>query len=327
MANILSQDEVDSLLKGLTDGEVAAETDTPVSSDDVIRYDFTGKDRLIGIRMPAFDMINGRFCMSFASSLSVFIRRMVDVTVDSVGMVNFEKFHQSLPVPASLHIFRMEPLKGHGILALESRLAFNLVECYFGGKASEDVKIEGREYTAIENRMIQNVVRVYLEDFAQAWKPVHEVSMSYVRSEMNPQFADIALPNDLVAVTSFNVELDGIPGLLKVCIPYSTVDPILDKLRSGFQGDESEVDIDWKERLKEGIRGIMVEVRAELGAGRITGHQLLGLKVGSVIQLEQSVNDCLVAKVEGVPMLKGRAGVRGGNKAIKIQKWCTRSDT
>jgi flagellar motor switch protein FliM len=223
MANILSQEEVDSLLKGLTEGEVAAETDKPVSSDEVMLYDFTGKDRIIDTRMPALDMINGRLCASFAASLSSLVRKMVDVTVDSVGMVNFEKFHQSLPVPTSLHIFRMEPLKGHVILVLESRLAFNLVECYFGGKASEAVKIEGREYTAIENRMIQKVAMAYLEDLSRAWKPVHDISTSYVRLEMNPQFAGIALPNDLVTVTAFNVELDGVPGLLKLCIPYSTI--------------------------------------------------------------------------------------------------------
>ncbi len=322
MANILSQDEVDSLLKGLTEGEVAAETDTPVSSDEVIRYDFTGQDRIIDTRMPAFDMINGRFCVGFATSLSTLVRRMVDVSVDSVGMVNFEKFHQSLPVPTSLHIFRMEPLKGHALVVLESRLAFNLIESYFGGKASEDVKIEGREYTAIENRMIQNVIRVYLEDLAQAWRPVHEISMSYVRSEMNPQFAGIALPNDLVTVTGINVELDGVPGLLKLCIPYSTIEPIRDKLRVGFQGDELEMDLGWKKRLQKRIKDIMVEVRAELGTGRITGHRLLGLKVGDVIQLQQDTNDLLVAKVEGVPKLKGRAGVTKGNKAIRIEQRC-----
>jgi len=320
MANILSQDEVDSLLKGLTEGEVPAKTDTPVSSDDVIRYDFTGQDRIIDTRMPALDMINGRFCVGFAVSLSALVRKMVDVSVDSVGMVNFEKFHQSLPVPTSLHIFRMEPLKGHALLVLESRLAFNIIECYFGGKASEDVKIEGREYTAVENRMIQNVVRVYLEDLAQAWRPVREISMSYVRSEMNPQFASIALPNDLVTVTGFNVEMDGVPGLLKLCIPYPTIEPIRDKLRAGFQGDESEVDIGWKVRLQKGIKDIVVELRAELGTGRITPEQLFRLKVGDVIQLQQDVNDFLVAKVEGVPKLQGRAGVTRGNKAIKIEQ-------
>jgi flagellar motor switch protein FliM len=323
MANILSQDEVHSLLKGLSDGGVPTETDAPVSSDDVIRYDFTGHHRIIGIRMPALDMINGRLCMSFGASLSSLVRKMVDVSVDSVRMVKFEKFHQSLPVPTSLHIFRMEPLKGHAILSLENRLGLNLIECYFGGKASGDLKIKSREYTAIENRMIQNVVNVYLEDLAQAWRPVYEISMSYIRSETNPQFAAIALPNDLVTVTDFNVELDGVPGLMKLCIPYSTVQPIRDKLCTEFPGNElAGVDARWKERLQERIKDIMVEVRAELGTGYITGHRLLGLKVGDVIQLQQDVKECLVAKVEGVPKLKGRAGVIGGNKAVKIEQRC-----
>jgi len=320
MANILSQDEVDSLLKGLTEGEVAAETDKPAGPHEVIRYDFTGKDRIIDTRMPALDMINGRLCAGFAASLSSLVRKMADVSVDSVGMVNFEKFHQSLPVPTSLHIFRMEPLKGHAILVLEGRLAFNLIECYFGGRASEAVKIEGREYTAIENRMIQNIARVYLEDLAEAWKPVYAISTSYVRSEMNPQFAGIALPNDLVTVISFNVEIDGVQGLLKLCIPYSTIEPIRNKLRAGFQGDELEVDIGWRKRLRQRIKNIMVEVTAELGTGHITGHRLISLKVGDVIQLQQDVNDLLVAHVEGVPKLKGRAGLIRGNKAMKIER-------
>ena len=319
MSNILSQDEVDSLLKGITDGAVSTETETPVTSDDVIGYDFTGQNRIIDTRMPGLDMINGRFCMGFATSLSSFVRKIVDVSVDSLGIVRFEKFHQSLPVPTSLHIFRIEPLKGHALVVLESRLAFNLIECYFGGKGSEDVKIEGREYTAIEKRMIQNVVRLYLENLAQAWRPIYEISVSYIRSETNPQFAGIALPNDLVAVTEFNLDLDGVPGLMKSCIPYSMIEPIRDKLRTGFQSDRLEVDIGWKKHLEEQIKNSMVEVRAELGTAQITGQRLLGLKVGDVIQLQQDVNDCLVATVEGVPKLKGRAGVTRGNKALKIE--------
>jgi flagellar motor switch protein FliM len=322
MANILSRDEVDSLLKGLSDGEVPTETDTPVSSDDVIRYDFTDHHRIIGTRMPALDMINRRLCIGFETSLSALVRTMVDVRVDSVGMVNFEEFRQSLPVLTSLHIFRMEPLKGHAILVLESRLVLNLIECYFGGKASEDVKIDGREYTAIENRMIQNVVKVYLDELEQAWRPVYEISMRYVRAETNPQFAGIAFSNDLVSVTIFNVELHGVPGLMKLCIPYSTVEPIRDKLCAEFPGNELEVDMAWKELLQERIKQVMVEVRAELGTGWITGHRLLSLKVGDVIQLQQDVNEWAVTKVEGVPKLKGRAGVIGGNKAVKIEQRC-----
>jgi len=320
MSNVLSQDEVDSLLKGLSDGEVDAETDAPASPDEITPYDFTGHERVVDARMPTLDMINGRFCVRFRMSLGSLVRKMVDVSIESVGMVRFEKFHRSLPVPTSLHIFRMEPLKGHAMLVLDGKLAFNLIECYFGGVAAEDVKVEGREYTGIENRMLQNVVRVCLEDLAHAWRPVHEISMSYARSETNPQFAGIALPNDIVTVIGYNVELDGIQCLMNLCIPYSTLEPIRHKLRAGFQGDQLEVDVSWKRRLYERIRDVMVELSAELGTAQITGSRLLSLKVNDVIQLQQGVNDVLITKVEGVPKLKGHVGVIRGNKAIKIKE-------
>ena len=323
MSNILSQDEVDSLLKGITDGEVATETDTAVASDDVIGYDFTGKDRIIHAHMPTLDMINVRFCMGFATSLSSFVRKIVDVSVESVNMLKFEKFQHSLPVPNSLHIFRMQPLKGDVLLVLESGITFNLIQCYFGGKATENVKIEGRDYTAIEKKMIQNVVKLYLDSLGEAWRPIYEISVSYVRSETNPQFAGIALANDLITVTEFNVDLDGIPGLMKLCIPYSMIEPIRDRLRAGFQSDQLEVDIGWKKHLGKQIKDSMVEVRAEFGTAQITGQRLLGLKVGDVIQLQQDVNDCLVATVESVPKFKGRAGVARGNKAIKVERRCS----
>ena len=322
MVNILSKDEVDSLLKGLSDGEVVAETDTPVRPEDVIRYDFTGYNRIIDTRMPVLEMINGRLCKDFGASLSALVRKKVEISVDSNVVVKYEDFYQSLPVPTSMHIFRMVPLKGHAILALESRLVFNLIECYFGGKASKDVKIEGRDYTAIENRMIQNVLKIYLEDLAQAWKPVYEISTSYLRSEMNLQFTNIALPNDLVGVTIFRVGLDGVSGIMKLCIPCSTIEPIRNKLRAVSPVDELEIDIGWKERVQERIKDLIVELRAELGTGRITGHRLLGLTAGDVIQLQQNVNEPLVAKVANVPKFKGRAGVVKGNKAIKIEKRC-----
>lgn len=323
MANILSQDEVDSLLKGLTDGEIETETDTPAGPDEARLYDFTGQEQVVDARMPTLDMINGRFCVRFRMSLASLIRKMVDVSVDSVGMVRFEKFHRSLPVPTSLHIFRMEPLKGHAILVLESRLAYNLIECYFGGKASEAVKVEGREYTSIENKMLQNVVKVCLEDLAHAWRPVHEITMTYARSEANPQFAGVALPNDLVTVISYNVELDGVSCLMKVCIPYSTTEPIREKLRVGFQGDQLEEDMGWKRRLMDRVRDMNVEMSVELGSTPITGQRLLTLKGGDVVQLQQDVHELLAVKIEGVAKFKGRAGVRRNNKAIRIEHRCS----
>ena len=320
MSNILSQQEVDSLLKGVTSGKIETETDVP--SDGVATFDFASHDRIIRGRMPTFEIINERFSRIFSTSLSRKLRTVVDIYADSVKMLKFAEFYSTLSLPCDLHIFRMKPLTGHALLILETKLAFRVVELLFGGKGSADVKIERRELTAIENRVIQKIVNACLHDLATAWKPIHELAVHYVRSQINSQLSAIVLPTDVVVVTRFHVELENVTGAMTLCIPYSTIEPIRDKLYAGFQSDQLEVDASWKKRLQERIRETTVDVVVELGVSQITTDRLIALKVGDVIQLQQDVNRCLVTKVEGVPKLKARAGLMRSNKAIKIEQRC-----
>lgn len=327
MSDILSQQEVDSLLKGITKGEIETETDTPASADDTVSYDFSSQDRIAQGRMPTLEVVNGRFSTIFRTSLSSMVRKDVDVEVGSVDMVKFGEFHRSLPVPTSVHIFSIEPLRGQALLVFDSRLVFSLIECYFGGKATEHARIDGRDFTPIESTVIQKVVRVCLENLAKAWRRVvPKVQMNYVRSEINPQFAVIVLPGDLVIVIRFNVDMEGIGGLMTVCIPYSTIEPVRRKLSGGFQTDQLKVDASWERSLRERIGETGVDMVVELGTAQITTERVLGLKVGDVIQLEQDVADYLVARIEGLPKFKGRAGVVKGNRAIKIEERCLRSE-
>ncbi|RLB96593.1 MAG: flagellar motor switch protein FliM [Deltaproteobacteria bacterium] len=320
MSNILSQEEVDSLLAGVTTGEVKTETDTPVPTDSAVRYDLTRQDQIIQGRMPTLDIINSRFSSLFRVSLSAMVRKDVDVQVRPVDMIKFEEFQHSLPVPTSMHIFRMEPLIGQALLVFDSQLIFSLIECYFGGKGRQKVKVEGRDFTQIETTMIQKLAGVCLADLAAAWKPVHNVKTSYVRSEVNPQFASIVLATDVVMVARFDVEMNGIGGLITVCIPYSSVEPIRHKLQGDFQGDQLPADTNWRRRLYEQIRQISVDITVELGSARITAERLFGLKRGDVIQLESDVDSYLVASVQGVPKFKGQPGLMKGNRALKVAK-------
>ncbi|NVM23042.1 MAG: flagellar motor switch protein FliM [Desulfobacterales bacterium] len=326
MSNVLSQDEVDSLLKGVSSGEIETETDMPPPEDGTIQYDFTRQDQIIRGRMPTLEILNGRFATIFRTSLSTMVRKDVDVDAGSVEMVKFEDFHHSLPVPTSLHIFRMEPLMGQALLIFDTRLVFGLIECYFGGKGTEQVRIEGREFTPIETSTIRKTVKTCLQDLATAWQPVHKLKMSYIRSEINPQFATIVFPGDLVIVVRFDVEVEGTSGKMTLCIPYSTIEPIRNKLYGGYQGDQQNVDVHWKRRLQERIWETGVNVIVELGRAQITAERLLGLKVGDVVQLDQDVSSHLTAKIEGMPKFKGRAGVVRNNRAIKIEKRCLRSE-
>ena len=320
MSKILSQDEVDALLKGMSGGEIEVETDTSTGADGVIVYDLTNQDRIIRGRMPTLEIINDRFARLYRTTLSSALRKIVDMTTTSVDMVKFGEFMRSLPVPTSLHIFKMDPLRGHAIFVLESKLVFNLVETFFGGAGAGDVKIEGRDFTAIEQQLTRKVVMLALKDMEQAWKPVHEVTMVYQRTEINPQFASIVPPSDVVIVVKFEMEMEHAAGTITVCIPYSTIEPIRSKLYAGFQSDQLEVDHEWMRRFRVQLREAQVELTVELGRTMISSGKLLNLKVGDVIKLEKDVGDSLTCMVEGIPKFRGKAGSFRGATAYRVDR-------
>jgi flagellar motor switch protein FliM len=269
--------------------------------------------------MPTLEIINNRFARLFRTTLSSAVRKIVDMTTTSVDMVKFGEFMRSLPVPTSLHIFKMDPLRGHAIFVLESKLVFNLVETFFGGAGTGEVKIEGRDFTAIEQQLTRKVVSMGLKDLEQAWKPVHEVTMVYQRTEINPQFASIVPPSDVVIVIKFEMEMEHAAGTITICVPYSTIEPIRSKLYAGFQSDQLEVDHEWMRRFRTQLREAQVDFTVELGRTHITSGELLGLKVGDVLKLDKDVNDTLVGMVEGVPKFKGKPGTFRGAKAYRVE--------
>lgn len=318
MAQILSQEEVDALLRGVTDGEIETETEEAADESGIVSYDLTSQERIIRGRMPTLDIINQRFTRLFRNSLSSTLRKVLDVSTVSTDTVKFGEFIKSLPVPASLHIFKMDPLRGFALFIAESKLVFALVDTFFGGGGNVSMKIEGRDFTTIEQRMIKKVVLMALEDFEKAWKPVHNVTISFVRSEVNPQFAAIVPPTDVVVVILFEIEMDQVSGTITVCLPYSTIEPIIGKLKAGFQSDQLEVDQLWIKRLRERMLEAQVEVVVELGKAIITSKDLVNFKVGDIIQLDNDVNDELNVKIEGVSKFRGYPGTMKGNKAVQV---------
>ena len=318
MAEILSQDEIDSLLKGMSGGEIETETETTEEEEGIIPYDLTNQEKIIRGRMPTLEIINQRFCRLFRSSFSSMLRKMADITAISVDTIKFGEFLKSLPVPASLHLYKMEPLKGYNLFVIESKLVFALIDIFFGGSGSSTIKVEGRDFTVIEDRLIKKVVITALKDMQEAWAPVHPVKMEYFRSEMNPQFATIAPPSDVVILTTFEVEIDQITGTMTVCIPYSNVEPIRSKLYAGFQTERLEVDISWINRLKRLITTLYVDAHVELATTEITVGKVLNLKKGDVVFLGKDIAEPLTVYIENVPKFKGYAGIYRNNKAIKI---------
>lgn len=322
MDKILSQEEIDALLRGMSDGQVAT---TPEEKDEsgVITYDLANQDRIIRGRMPTLEIVNDNFSRLFRNSLSLSLRKIIDVGSKGVQMMKFGEFVRTLPVPSSLHVFKMEPLRGHAILVLDSKLIFTLVDIFLGGSGKTKFRVEGREFTAIESKLIRKVVNMVLADLEKAWNTVHPIAVRHVRSEINPQFVSIVPPSDLVIMISFGLELEQFTGLITLCIPYSIIEPIKGKLYSGYQSDHLEVDHSWIERFSERLRSTEVEVVVELGRRNIMVQDLLKLNVGDVLMLENEVSNFMTAKVEGVPKFLGKAGVLGGNKAFQVEEKIT----
>ena len=319
MSNILSQEEIDVLLKGLSGGEI--DTDRGVEQlepGDVHPYDLTSQDRIIRGRMPTFEMTTEKFARLFRLSLSSLLRRVVGVTALSVEMMKFGEFLKTLPVPTSLHIFRMEPLRGSAIFVVESKVIFALVDILFGGSGQSSFKIEGREFTAIENRLIKRAVLSALADFEKAWKAILDVKISHQRSEINPQFAHIVPLTDVVVVVHFEIEMEFSSGIVSVCIPYSMLEPVREKLQAGFQSDALEVDREWANRFKDGLMSSKVELIVELGRSEVSGKEIVDLKEGDVIMLDRYRVDPLDIFVEGVQKLTAFPGIYKGSSAIQI---------
>ena len=318
MGQVLSEGEVDALLKGVSEGEVETQTDQPEEMQGVTPYDLTSQEKIIAGRLPTLDIINQMFSRLFRQTFSAMLRKAAEVNAVSTDTVKFGEFLRSLPTPASLHIFRMEPLRGHGLMVVEGKLVSAVVDTVFGGTSLKEEVIEGRDFSAIELRMTKNVVLSALEDLDKAWKPVHAVTTSYVRSEVNPQFAAIVPPTDIVLVIVFEIDLETTSGSITICIPYAAIEPIMPKLKAQFQSEEQEVDRVWVSRLRTETLQTEVEVVAELGVTEITPERLVRLKVGETIMLGNDVSDPLLVKVEKMPKMKGFPGVSRGLKAIQI---------
>jgi flagellar motor switch protein FliM len=320
VTKVLSQEEVDALLKGLVDGEIEVDAEQLVPGNGVIPYDFTSQERIIRGRMPTLEVINEHFARAFRISLSMILRRTVDMQTNFVQMMKFGEFLRSLPLPSSFHIYKMEPLRGQCLLVVDSKLVFSLVECFLGGNSRSRFKIEGRDFTSIERRLIQKVVLMAFQDLEKAWAPVHLVKMHMVRVEINPMFVGIATPNDIMVISKFQVEMDQVEGFISLCLPYATIEPIKGKLYSGFQSEQLEMDRRWTSRIQEQIQDMPVSVLVELASTTMTAREVLTLAAGDIIIFDKKVTEPLIGRVEGIPKFTGFAGQFHQAKAVQVQK-------
>jgi flagellar motor switch protein FliM len=314
-SDLLSQDEIDALLNGVDSG--AIETEEPPQDPTVARtYDFASQDRIVRGRLPTLEMINERFVRTWRIGLFNLLRRSAELSVRGIETIKFSEYLHSLYVPTNLNLIKFKPLRGVGLIVFEPKLVFTMVDNFFGGDGRYPAKIEGREFTATEMRVIQLLLKQTFADLIDAWAPVMPVDFEYITSEVNPHFANIVSPREYVVVSRFHVELDGGGGDLHVTLPYSMLEPIRELLDAGIQSDRVHDDDSFRVTLHEQLRGAEVTVSSVLAHKQLSLRQLTGLKVGDIlpIDLPKVVPVC----VEQVPVFTGEFGISNGLNAVKI---------
>ncbi len=314
--DILSQDEIDALLTGVDGGEVETEDESLLEDGSARNYDFSSQDRIVRGRMPTLEMVNERFARNFRITLFNFLRRSPSISVEGVQMTKFGEYIHSLFMPSNLNLIKVKPLRGTALFVLNPKLVYSIVDSFFGGDGRYHTKIEGRDFTNTEMQVVKSVLQKIFEDLKEAWAPVMDVDFEHIGSEVNPHFANIVTPSEVVVVSTIHVELDNGGGDIHITMPYSMLEPIREQLDAGVQSDSSEVDQRWNNSLREEIKSAPVEVTSTLTKASISLRELNNLKVGDVIPVD--VPELVSAEVEGIPVFRGQYGLSRGNRAIKV---------
>ncbi len=317
---ILSQDDVDALLQGIT-GESQKLEQEDVQSGGIRDYDLASQERIVRGRMPTMEVINERFARNIRIGIFNFIRKSPEVAIGGIKVQKYSAFLREIVVPTNFNIMAVKPLRGSGLIVCDPNLVFAVIDALFGGAGKYHTRIEGRDFSPTELRVILRLLEVITAEYRKAWQGVYPLELEYQRSEMQPQFANIATPSEIVVATSFTLEIGDTSGTVHFCVPYSTLEPIRDVLYSTIQGDSVEQDRRWVKLLQNQVQSAEVDLVAELGHAPATVEQLLSFKPGDFIELD--LEPLIQAKVDGVPVFDCHYGTSSGRYSIKIEQLLT----
>ncbi|MFA6230076.1 MAG: flagellar motor switch protein FliM [Rhodanobacter sp.] len=324
MSDLLSQDEIDALLNGVEGGDVETGNDEPLPPGTVLSFDFTQQDRIVRGRLPTLEMVNDRFTRFFRTGVYNVLRKTCEVSVLGVKMLKFSEYVHSLALPSNLNLIRIKPLRGTALAVFEPRLVFTIIDNFFGGDGRYHARIEGRDFTSTENRVIQIMLAEFFIAMTEAWAPVLPLEFEYQSSEINPQFANIVSPTETVVVCRFHVELDGGGGEVHLTFPYAMIEPIRTQLDAGVQSDRADRDGRWTETLHEEVLDAEVEISSLLLESQMTIGDFLHLRPGDVIPVQ--LPELVTVYAEDIPVFRGRYGQSSGFNAVRFHSHAGRRE-
>lgn len=322
---VLSQDEVDALLRGVT-GELPDEVAAVENDDDGVRpYDIGRQERIVRGRMPGLELVNERAARQIRLGFYNFMRRSAEISVGPVRIEKYSEFIRKLVVPTNINLISLQPeLYGTALFIFDPNLVFQVVDTLFGGTGKIHMRVEGREFTTTEQRVIARMLDIAFKAFDMAWEPIAKLEHKFMRSEMNTQFVNIATPTEVVVVTTFNIELGNGGGNFHVCMPYSMIEPIREPLCSTMQGDRVSADERWLSLMRNQMQEAEVEIKVDFCEFEMTFRQLLGLQVGDMIPIEPPKE--VTGTIDGVPFLVGEVGNSNGHYAVRLDRLPRQND-
>lgn len=315
--NILSQAEIDALLNG--DGERSDAPQAAACGDDLVRpYDPNTQRRAVRERLQALEIINERFARHFRMGLFNLLRRSPDITVGAIQIQPYHEFARNLPVPTNLNLIHLKPLRGTGLFVFSPGLVFIAVDNLFGGDGRFPTKVEGREFTPTEQRVIHRMLKLALEGYSDAWRAINPLEVEYVRSEMQVKFTNITTsPNDIVVNTPFHVEIGNLSGEFNICLPFSMIEPLRELLVNPPLENSRREDQRWRENLVRQVQHSELELVANFADISLRLSQILTLKPGDVLPVDKP--DRIIAHVDGVPVLTSQYGTVNGQYALRVE--------
>jgi flagellar motor switch protein FliM len=314
--DVLEQDEIDALLRGMGGGDVETETDTSGQSIELKAFDFTNQERIVRGRFPALDVITERFSRCFQRKLIDMVQTGVEVVAGEVKIIKMNEYLRNLFFPSSLNILKIDALGGVGLLTLDSKLIFSIIDLYYGGNGQMRFKIEGREYTPVEMGLIRNLVNECIRCLLASWEPVIPIDIEVLNSEMNPKFASIVDPIEMVVISPVYVRFENQEGRIDIVMPYAMLEPIRDILEEGMRSLQGEGDKRWNKTLRDEAQEIEVSLSAELAQVHMSVEDLLAMEVGDIIPIEMPA--LVPVKVEAITVAHGRLGDFEGKKAVQL---------
>jgi len=244
------------------------------------------------------------------------LRRSPVISVEGIQVLKFGEYVQTLLMPSNLNIVKIAPLRGTALVAFDPKLVFSLVDGFFGGDGRFQQKIDGRDFTGTEMRIVRKVLDVTFDGLKEAWEPVLAIEPEYIESEINPQFANIVGVGDVVVVSNFHIDTEAGAGFLQITMPYSMLEPIRSLLDAGIQSDGDDQDSQWSARLQDEIKTAKVRVSSTLTTAQLTLRDIVQMQPGDVFGVE--IPDTILACVEQIPVFKAKFGASRGNCALKV---------